>query len=418
MRYRQPTKRKTPPLPNDIEIDIEKYSHDGRGIGYFQGRVVFVANAMPGERVVVKLEAANSKLWQGRAVTWLATSEQRRQPACKWVGRCGGCTLQHVPHDQQLTLKQDAVMDHFQRNRVMVEEWMPAITGQEFAYRHRARLQINKHGQIGFSAPKENRVVAIDGCPVMDPLLEQAFLEVRNAAPLNGVQQLELVVDETGQIGLHTIGASESSRRALQDWAVHEKGWIVDQPMQYRALQCQQMAKPGEFTQVNRPVNEAMVQQTLAWLDLSTSDRVLDLFCGNGNFSLPIATLGVTVLGIEGSDSAIEHAQLAAQMQGLAATFMVADLFLLQPQVLADIQSFDPTVAVLDPPRAGAEPLVKAMLAWPSLQRVAYIACDPTTLARDLAIAVKAGWVVKKAGVLDMFPHTRHIESMVLLERQ
>ncbi|MBU2865109.1 methyltransferase [Reinekea forsetii] len=403
-------------LPAPFELEIDRYSHDGRGIGIHQGRVVMVSNAMPGEQVQVKLEQANTKLWQGKAVKHFTQSDRRQQPTCQYYGECGGCVLQHVPVSDQVALKQSALEDHLRRNKVPHDALAEPISIEKVAYRHRARFQVSKKGEVGFFNVKGNRIVPISQCAVVVPSINDALNIVKREAPLEGVKQLELVIDDTDQLGISVVEGSGASKSALAQWG-EKQGWVSQAPLQYRSAGAQTWAKPGSFTQVNRRVNTAMIEQAKAWLDLDASDRVLDLFCGNGNVSLPFAKNVEAILGLEANQEAIDMA-MNSEQANQQTRYCVANLFTSPLKDIPEIAQFNPTAVILDPPRAGAEAVVKNMNTLPTVQKILYISCDPATLARDIAELIHDKWHLRKVGVMDMFPHTRHIESMALLEKK
>lgn len=415
MRNSRRTPKKTP-LPAPFELDIERYSHDGRGIGLHQGRVVMVANAMPGERVTVKLEQANTKLWQGKATAHIIASERRQTPVCRYYGDCGGCVLQHVPQQDQIALKQQSLEDHLRRNKISQYELAAPISLQENGYRHRARFQVSKKGDVGFFNQKGNRITPISRCEVVVPAINNALSLVIAQAPLEGVKQIELVIDDTDQLGIAVVEGSGAAKTAVAQWG-ESQDWVTQTALEYNSVGAQTWAKPGSFTQVNRPVNTAMIQQAKAWLALGEQDRVLDLFCGNGNVSLPFATEVKAVLGIEANSDAIDMAQRSEQASEQV-QYRVGNLFNTALADIPEVADFNASAVILDPPRAGAEAVVKNMNTLPTVQKILYISCDPATLARDIATLISDKWHLRKVGVMDMFPHTRHIESMALLEKK
>lgn len=415
MRKRRPTP-KSQRLPDPIELEIERFSHDGRGIGLHQGRVVMVANAMPTERVQVKIEQANTKLWQGKAIGYLQKSEFRQEPICRFYGECGGCVLQHVPQQDQRELKQKALADHLRRNDVKVKEWAEPIASVAKSYRHRARFQVSKKGDVGFYNIKGNRIVTIDHCAVVEDDINKALTKLQADAPLEGVKQIEIVRDDHEQLGIAVIEGSGIAKAAIEQWG-SEQGWVSTEPLQYSAAGSDTLAIPGNFTQVNRGVNNAMIEQAKTWLSVTESDRLLDLFCGNGNVSLPFSNDVQGILGLEASDKAIDLAMQSPSRQENS-QYQVVNLINTKLQDIQSVVDFEPTCIILDPPRAGAELVVKNVNALPTVQKILYISCDPATFARDLSSLVKDKWHLRKVGVMDMFPHTRHIESMALLEKK
>ncbi|WP_320826008.1 hypothetical protein [Reinekea sp.] len=403
-------------LPAPLTLDILRYSHDGRGIASHEGRVVMVANALPGEQVVASIDQAGSKLWQGRSTSLLTVSPERREPECKLYGVCGGCQLQHLDHASQLQVKQQTVDDHLRRNGFKAQTWSEPLLSAPYGYRHRARFHVDKQGQVGFHAEKGNKLIAVSACPVLTPTLQNAYQALVSSAPMLGLVQLELVVDDNGQVGVVVLDGKPVASAEFYHWSASQ-GWWSTQALNYQAGSTTVTALAGEFTQVNRSVNERMIEQGRQWLQLTATDRVLDLFCGNGNFSLALADGVAASLGLEASHSAITQAIRAAQGRP-GVDFEPANLFNADLANLESVQRFEPTVVLIDPPRAGAEALCTALKRLPSVRKILYVSCDPATLARDLHLLDEAKWRIRKIGLIDMFPQTRHIETMVYLEKR
>ena len=401
-------------IPSTVELTVERLSHDGRGIGHVNGRVVMVDNALPGEVVEAGIDHGNTRLWQGHVRRYHSVSEQRQKPVCELYGQCGGCQVQHLSSSDQLALKQQAVQDHFHRNRLPSIGFSDPLVSAPVGYRHRARFHLSKSGTLGFHGARGRQVVPVDQCPVLTPALQTLLDRVRREAPLKGLQQLELSVDDAGQAGARVVKASDNARQAFEQWQ-SAQDWLTEQ-LTYQAGNQTVTARPGDFTQVNRDVNRRMLAQIRQWLRPDTGDRLLDLFCGNGNISLAMVDEVSAIFGLESSGAAIEAAKAAAKQQPKV-QFAEADLFTSCLQVRPQVAEFAPTVAVLDPPRAGAEQVVQWLSELPSLTRLVYVSCDPATLARDLAHLTADHWHLRKAGLIDMFPQTRHIETMVLLEK-
>jgi 23S rRNA (uracil1939-C5)-methyltransferase len=406
--------KKKAQLPADVNLDIEKFGYDGRGIARHHGRAVMVEGALPGEHCTVKIEQANSKLWQGVAKEILRESANRIQPSCEHYGMCGGCQQQHISHSAQLELKQQAIIEQLHRQGFKKVALESPVSLNPMNYRHRARFHVSKHGDIGFHSPKGNQVVKVVRCPVLVPELQAAFDVLSSKAPVAGMSQIELVIDDVGSIGLAAVKGSKAGCDALLEWATNDQGWIVGSPLTYQAGQLQAKAYPGDFTQVNRAVNLKMIQRMEEWLRLGKDDILLDLFCGNGNISLAMASTVSSILGFESNQSAIDHARAVAPNN---AHYRVANLFTADLQEIVKDADFAPTVAILDPPRAGAERACETISKLKSVNKIGYISCDPATLARDLHVLGCDKWHLRKVALVDMFPQTRHIETMVLLEK-
>lgn len=427
------------PVGKKQKLSIERLANDGRGIAFVEGRSWFVAGALPGEEVEARVLAARSQVIEARAERILQAVELRRQAPCAHAGSCGGCTLQHLPHAEQLALKQRSLSEQLLRvGGIEPEQWAAPLVGPEFAYRRRARIAVrwdvkNKQLEVGFRAAASQDIVAIADCPVLvqplQPLLSalplllrsldkpqalghvelfrgtQAALLLRHTAPLDEADLVRLrsfCGEHQAQLWLHGAGEPEADRPEL-GLGYRLEPWNLE--LQYR---------PGDFVQVNEPVNQAMVEQALDWLAPQTGERVLDLFCGLGNFALPLAQQVGEVVAVEGVQAMVERARGNAAANGLDNLhFFRTDL----SKPLADAswarQSFD--AVLLDPPRDGAFEVVKQIGAL-GARRLVYVSCNPATLARDAAELVRQGYRLKRAGILDMFPQTAHVEAMALFE--
>lgn len=428
------------PVGKKQQLAIERQAGDGRGIAFDGGRTWFVSGALAGERVEARVLAARSQTVEARAERILVASAARRQPPCPHAGRCGGCSLQHMPHIDQLALKQRTLAEQLARlGGVQPDEWAPPLVGPEFAYRRRARIAVRwdakaRQLHVGFRAEASQEIVAIDHCAVLvqplQPILRglpallrqlsrpQALghvelfsgsaeaLLLRHTAPLEDADLTLLrafCAEHGAQLWLHGEGEPQA------DAAGAELGFALPR------WQLQLAYRPGDFVQVNGPVNEAMVAQALDWLAARPGERVLDLFCGLGNFALPLASQGAEVVAVEGVETMVARAAANAAGNGRDnAHFFRADL---SKPLAGEAWSRGGFAAVLlDPPRDGALEVVRGM-AGLGAQRLVYVSCNPTTLARDAAELAQQGYRLRRAGILDMFPQTAHVEAMALFEK-
>ena len=427
------------PVGKKQKLDIERLANDGRGIGFVDGRSWFVAGALPGEEVEARVLATRAQVVEARTERVLRAVEQRRQPPCIHAGQCGGCTLQHLPHGEQLALKQRSLTEQLQRVAgVQPDEWAAPLVGSEFAYRRRARIAVrwdvkHKHLDVGFRAASSQDIVAIGDCPVLVQPLQtllralpaqlrgldkpqaighvelfhgtQSAILVRHTAPLGeaDVQRLRAFCSEhAAQLWLQGTGKPEADQQG-QKLGYRLEPWNLE--LQYR---------PGDFVQVNGQVNQAMVEQALDWMAPHTGERVLDLFCGLGNFALPLAQTVAEVVAVEGVEAMVLRARANAEDNGLGnAHFFQADLS--KPLAEAHWASRGFDAILLDPPRDGAFEVVKGIHRL-GARRLVYVSCNPATLARDTAELVAQGYRLKRAGILDMFPQTAHVEAMALFE--
>jgi 23S rRNA (uracil1939-C5)-methyltransferase len=428
-----------PPLGKKQLLDIERLAHDGRGIAHCDGRTWLVSGALPQERVEARVLAARSKLVEARVERVLQASALRRQPACAVAGRCGGCSLQHLPHAEQLALKQRNLAEQLQRLAgIQPDEWAAPLSGPEYGYRRRTRIAVRwdakrKQLDVGFRAAASQDIITLQECPVLVESLQ------RIARALPGLLQGLARPERIGHVELfsgscdllllrHTAAMAEADVQALREfcraqqvqlWWQGEGEPQADQAdvtpgyaLPDFALELQW--HPGDFVQVNPVINQRMISQALDWLAPQADERVLDLFCGLGNFALPLAQRAREVLAVEAVPAMLERARLNARGNGLDnLRFVQADLG--QPLPAGPgFRGF--AAALLDPPRDGALALVQ-QLGELGLQRLVYVSCNPATLARDAAELVRQGYRLRRAGILDMFPQTAHVEAMALFER-
>ncbi|MGE7993349.1 23S rRNA (uracil(1939)-C(5))-methyltransferase RlmD [Pseudomonas sp. NPDC089554] len=427
------------PVGKKQKLDIERLAGDGRGIAFLEGRTWFVSGALAGEAVEARVLNARGKVVEARLERVLQASPERREAPCRHYARCGGCNLQHLPHDGQLALKQRTLAEQLQRvGNVQPEIWAAPLAGPEFGYRRRARVAVRWEAKarqlhVGFRAEASQDIVAIDDCAVLVQPLQtimrhlptvlrsldkpQALghvelfsgsaeaLLVRHVAPLSSedLARLQAFCEQAGaQLWLQGEGepaAVEANAQlgfALEPWGL-ELAW-----------------RPGDFVQVNAQVNTAMIEQALAWLAPQADERVLDLFCGLGNFALPLARQAREVVAVEGVQAMVERAAANARDNGVHnARFVQADLS--QPLAAAEWADEGFSAVLLDPPRDGAFEVVQG-IARLGAKRLVYVSCNPATLARDAQVLVEQGYRLKRAGILDMFPQTAHVEAMALFE--
>jgi len=404
--------------------------------------VVFVDGALAGELVEARPLRSRPKFDTACTERVLVPSSGRRKPRCPWVGACGGCTLQHADARSQVAAKQRWLEDCLERiGKVAPESLLAPIYGEEWGYRHRARLSVrlvHKKGGVlvGFRERASSYVADMRSCEVLPPhvsaLIEPLRALVGELSFSDRLPQIEVGVGDrvTVLVIRHLVpltAPDEARLRAFAD-AHGVQLWLqprgpdsaapfhpLDAPALDYALPefgVRLAFRPTDFTQVNHAVNRLLVSRALRLLDPRPGERIGDLFCGLGNFSLPIAMRGAQVIGLEGAPGLVERARENALANGLTAQFEVADLF--QPN-LAPYGAFDKLL--VDPPREGAMELVKALpAAWP--RRIVYVSCDASTLARDAGVLVNVqGFRLAAAGVVNMFPHTAHVESIALFER-
>ena len=421
--------------------------HEARGITRLEGKTVFVEGALPGERVEFSSFRRKPTFEVARVVRILKASADRVRPKCPHFGVCGGCSMQHLDPAAQVAAKQRVLESNlWHLGRVTAEQLFAPIYGEAWAYRQRARLSVRmveKKGGVlvGFHERKSSFVADMRQCenlplPVSSlllPLRELVFsLSIRSALPQIEVAVGEAVTALVLRI-LEPLNAhDETLLRAFADrhgvvFYLQPKGpasayrfYPQEGPELSYCLPdyaVEHFFSPTEFTQVNHAINRVLVRRAVTLLDPRPGERIADMFCGLGNFTLPIARSGASVVGIEGSAELVRRAGENAAANGLSGQteYAVANLFETTPASLAELGHFDKML--IDPPREGAVELVKA-LGEDAPGRIVYVSCNPSTLARDAAILVsQKGYVLKGAGVINMFPNTSHVESIALFER-
>ena len=429
---------------------IESLDREGRGIARVEGKAIFIEGGLPGETVSYASYRRKPSCEQATVTAIHEASAARELPRCPHFGVCGGCSMQHLEPHSQVAAKQRVLEDSLWHiGKVRPETLLRPIYGQTWGYRHRARLSVRlvpKKGGVlvGFHERKSSFVADMASCEVLPRNISDLIRPLRDliaglSIPTR-LPQIELAVgEEVTVLVLRVLDPlSPLDEDALRGFATQHRiqFWLQTAGPDSAAPLLPQHAaalyyslpefgvqihfRPTDFTQVNHAVNRILVRRAMALLDPRPGERIADLFCGLGNFSLPIASRGAQVLGVEGSAELVRRAEDNAHRNGLAASarFQVANLF--EAASCArfganDVGRFDKLL--IDPPRDGAVELVKA-LGEGGPRRIVYVSCDPATLARDAGVLVHAkGYVLSAAGVINMFPHTSHIESIALFER-
>lgn len=429
-QFYRPKSKKSSTTRKNCQLQIEQLELHGKGVGFINRRPVFVDGALPGETINVSLLTSGKKQ-DARLIDVLTSSAERVQPACSIYARCGGCQLQHLQAEAQIRYKQQALKDYLHRKGIEVEQWEAPICSAPLGYRRKARLAIDarKHPvTIGFRQEKSSRITDIDTCLVLSPLLNEALQTVR------GVLQNDAQASAVGYVDLIDTGTHANvffwlqptaSPKALQYWQTRlancgdnlhvAKAHLTQQAELYYPLEGLNIGfAANHFIQVNDVVNQQMVAQAMRWLELKPNDNVLDLFCGVGNFSLPIAARCEQVTGVEGVPEMVEQASRNAAANALFnVQFTSADL-----SKVGWSQSLSGPFnkVLLDPARAGAEQVALEIGALKA-DSLLYVSCHPATLVRDALHICKSGYRVVKAGVMDMFPQTQHVESMMLFKK-
>ena len=435
-----------PKLPNyPVRAAIESLSHDGRGVTHVEGKTTFVDGTLPGEEISFLYTHKSRKYDEGRVCEIFSASPERVEPRCAHFDICGGCSLQHQAADKQIVSKQQALLDNLERiGKVRPVEVLEPLTGPVWGYRNKARLgvkYVRKKGRVlvGFREKRAPYLADIRRCEVLHPSvgerIESLAELVQGLQARERIAQIEVAVgDEVSVLVFRNLDAlSSADSQALKDYAqvtgLHiylqpggpdsiELWWPQSSQLSYRlpAFSLELRFLPTDFTQVNPAINQPMIEQALSLLQLAPAQQVLDLFCGLGNFTLPIARHVASVTGVEGDAALVQRARDNAVHNGIGnCDYQVVDLGE-DPGGQPWMQcSYDRVL--LDPPRSGAQEIVKH-LGKLGAERIVYVSCHPGSLARDAAVLVnELGYTLQAAGVMDMFPHTAHVESMALFVR-
>ncbi|BCG08266.1 23S rRNA (uracil(1939)-C(5))-methyltransferase RlmD [Buttiauxella agrestis] len=420
-----------------ITVTVNDLDPFGQGVARHNGKALFIQGALPGEQVDITITEDKRNFAQAKVKRRLNDSPQRATPRCPHFGICGGCQQQHASIELQQQAKSRALarMMGKRENPAVVDE---IISGTPWGYRRRARLGLNYLAktqtlQMGFRKSQDSELVNIQRCPVLVPQLE-ALLEPLHEclASLKAVRRLghvELVHADNGPLMVlrHLDALNDDDRQKLERFS-HSHGVdlffapdsetltaLGDVQPSYHSDGLRLTFSPRDFIQVNDGVNQQMVARAIEWLDIKPTDRVLDLFCGMGNFTLPLATRAESVVGVEGVAALVAKAEYNAECNSLKnVTFFhenLEDDVTRQPWAA---QGFDKIL--LDPARAGAPGVMQHVISL-APTRVVYVSCNPTTLARDSEALLAAGYQLRQLAMLDMFPHTGHLESMALFER-
>lgn len=446
----------------DEWLKIESLDLEAQGVAHnAEGKVVFVEGALPGEEVRVNVTRRKNQWEQAQVVALRRESSQRVRPHCSFFGTCGGCKMQHFHVAAQVAVKQRVLEDNlWHLGKVKPEQLLRPIEGPTWGYRYRARLSVRFVVKkdtvlVGFHERKSSYVADMTSCEILPPHVSAMLVPLRGLiAAMDGrdrLPQIELAIGEAGEASVtalvlrHLEPLSDDDRTRLREFArEHRVQWwlqpkgpdsvhLLDEggtPLAYTLPEfgITMPFKPTDFTQVNHYINRVLVVRALRLLEVQPDERVIDWFCGLGNFTLPIATLAREVRGIEGSEALVARSRENATHNGLSgkASFEARNLFEIDPK---DLLKYGPAERwLVDPPREGAFALAKALAdiaqdpsvapGYEAPRRIVYVSCNPATLARDAGLLVhQAGYRCTAAGVVNMFPHTAHVESIAVFER-
>ncbi len=440
------SRRKRKPLPTaPLRITIDNLNHEGRGVGRVDGKTVFVTGALPGEEVEFTYSAIHRNFDEGVAISILTVSPERVAPRCPHFNVCGGCAMQHLAPETQIAYKQKVLLDDFRHiGKVQPKQVLPPLLSPHWGYRRKARLGVKyvpkkEKVLVGFRERSSPFLAELIRCEVLHPsvgeCIEALGTMISSLSVHDKIVQIEVAVDDSQTaLALRNMAElTDEDKAKVKSFAIEHNIHFYLQPggpdsliplwpeqirLRY-VLASYDVSfgfRPGDFTQVNTDINRQMIDRAIELLELQPEDRVLDLFCGLGNFTLPLARRCREVVGVEGEAKLVERARANAAENALTnVQFHAADL-------AGDLehspwwkQGFDKVL--LDPPRSGAQETL-VHIARMKVGRIVYVSCNPSTLARDAGILVNEyGYKLEKAGVMDMFPHTAHVESIALFVR-
>lgn len=436
-----PRKSRKKIYPEVLTHTIETLSHDGRGIARINGKTVFVAQGLPGESVQLRYLRKRGSFDEAETVSVLTSAQNRRDPLCPHFTVCGGCSLQHMDLNAQIQFKQQALMELLQNLKITPEQWLTPLVSPPWGYRRKARLGVKfvtKKDRliIGFRERQGRMIADSSQCEVLIPAIGKRLPEliklISGLSIRHKIPQLEVAAGDNvcGLIIRHLENFTQQDLDQITDFAqiyglqIYLQSAGIDSirllysPGQENlfyllpAYGLKLEFQPWQFIQINAEVNKAMVDRALELLDCQPNDKILDLFCGIGNFSLALAQKSLRVIGVEGDAGAVAQAIHNAQINGVSnCEFYTADLFQTPFKAEWAQQNYDKIL--IDPPRSGAEQIIENLALWqPS--RVVYVSCDIATLARDSSKLTQQGYRLVKAGIMDMFPHTQHAEAIAL----
>lgn len=440
-----PAVRRHEPDSPPVSARIESLSHDCAGVARVDGKTVFIEGALPGELVSFRYRRRKKQHDVAELTEVLEAAPERVVPACRYFGICGGCTLQHMDPVAQLDAKQRIVRETILHiGKTAPESWLAPIKGPHWGYRRRARLGArvveNKGGVIlGFHERRHSFITPLESCEVLEPRIAQLLPAMRDliaslSCP-NRIPQVEVSAGDHGValVFRHLVPLNDDDHQRLTAFrdrhgvqvllqphgpdSIHDLGRDTATDLRYELTGFNVSVAFGasDFIQVNAEVNRALVMRAIELLDLNANDAVLDLFCGLGNFTLPIATRAGRVLGIEADARMVERARANAERNGLTnIEFRAGNLF--AGGGIPGLQGHNKWL--IDPPREGALEILRALTPATAPERIVYVSCHPATLARDAQLLTGLhGYRLAAAGVADMFPQTAHIETIALFLR-
>lgn len=427
---------------------ITGISHEGRGIAHINGKITFIENALPGETVLITYRRRRRSYDEAKSMQIINPSKDRVQPECPHYKNCGGCSLQHLNNQAQLLHKEKTLFDqlaHFAETKP--KSLLPPITGLSWGYRRRARLGVKYVAKkqavlVGFREKNGRYLAQLHTCKTLDPRVGQLLVPlqqlIHRLKAFQSIPQIEVAMGDNilGLVFRHLSPLDNSDQMQLKSFAEQHQIQLYLQPGNENTIHCiwpenprllsyclenrdsrplELLFEPKHFVQINSNINQAMIYRSMELLSLNFSDRILDLFCGLGNFSLPLATRCRSVVGVEGHAGLVERAKANAKHNGINNTqFYTTDL---TGSIIKEAwvqQTFNKIL--MDPPRSGALEIIRQIAHW-NIERIVYVSCNPATLARDTGELIKQGYNLQKAGIMDMFPQTHHSEAICLFTK-
>jgi 23S rRNA (uracil1939-C5)-methyltransferase len=431
-------------VPEPSVVNIESMSHEGRGIAHIGGKTVFVFGALKGEEVRIQIRKSNRNYDEAITLDVIKPSKLRIKPQCESFEICGGCSLQHIDSDEQVAFKQQSLLEMMHHAGIKIEQIIPPLRAQSWGYRRKARLGVKfvrKKGRVlvGFRERNTPFLADMSHCEVLIPQVGQRLQDladlVESLDAREVIPQIEVASDDANTVLVfrHLQPLSDHDIQKLIDFAKRNEFWIQLQPggpdsivnlypeqqtLYFAPLPNEEIKirfKAVDFTQVNAEINQQMLAQALKFLDSKSTDKVLDLYCGLGNFTLPIANRCSKVTGVEGDEAMVRRAKQNAQEQMIGnSEYFVADLNQPDPEAGWMRQRYEKIV--LDPPRLGAFELTQIISRF-AAKIIVYVSCQPSSLVRDSKIICDSGYRLTHLGIMDMFPQTAHVESMAVFER-
>jgi 23S rRNA (uracil1939-C5)-methyltransferase len=436
--------RRRKPKPKTYELEIESLSHEGRGIAHLEEKVIFVSGALPGEKVIADRTFSRAKFEEADVKEVLKPADNRISPKCEVFGICGGCSFQHLSSEDQIEAKGNWLKDAFAgQAKIEPKHWLDPLQVESWGYRRKARLGVRYVAKkakvlVGFREKKSSFITNMNRCEVLHPSLGNHLEDlahcIEQLSVRSQVPQIEVAIAEKDTVLIlrHLEPLTAKDEQILLDcarelnitWYTQSGGLDTVKPLDQPAVltyshpdhDIEMEFLPTDFTQVNFKLNQKMINLALDMLELNDEDEVIDLFCGLGNFTLPIAKHAKHVVGVEGDLGLIERAKYNAEKNNISnADFYKADLF-------QEVEGFEwfrgktYNKALIDPARTGAIEIVE-LLPKLGVERLVYVSCNPATLARDTAKLIELGYKLDTAGVMDMFPQTAHVESIALFTK-